>query len=102
MAEVDTGLGWSAEEDWLINGAGVIANVLQIGSPDYPNQPLPYGVVSAALSINCVLLQHRTRRMYSCLDCLIHRGILSYPVILLATSRMLLAELLYIVAAGLL
>lgn len=42
MAQQDTGLGWSAENDWLIStGDTQIAEYTVAGGPSYPGQPIP-------------------------------------------------------------
>lgn len=43
MAQQDTGLGWSAKEEWLLyGGSAVVATLNDYRAVGYPNQPLPY------------------------------------------------------------
>ena len=42
MALIDTGLGWSADEDFLKQYAGLLGNITVTGGSAYPNQPIPY------------------------------------------------------------
>lgn len=48
MAQQDTGLGWSAKDDWLVSLSGVIGTANEFGGPDYPGQPIPKGYTTAA------------------------------------------------------
>ena len=42
MAQQDTGLGWSAKEDWLIQSAGsIVATLRKFGGTSFPGQPIP-------------------------------------------------------------
>lgn len=42
MAQHETGLGWSAKEEWLASSAPVeISRIDSVGGPDYPGQPIP-------------------------------------------------------------
>lgn len=42
MAQQDTGLGWSAKDDWLVQGAGsIIATLKKFGGSSFPGQPIP-------------------------------------------------------------
>lgn len=42
MAQQDTGLGWSAKDDWLVQGAGAtIATLKKFGGSQFPGQPIP-------------------------------------------------------------
>ena len=41
MAQQDTGLGWSAKEEWLISTAGLLLEFKEFGGSDFPGQPLP-------------------------------------------------------------
>ena len=41
MAQMDTGLGWSAEESYLLSVAGQFGSMGIIGGDSYPNQPIP-------------------------------------------------------------
>lgn len=43
MAQQDTGLGWSAESDWLVTAeSSELGSSREINAPDFPNQPPPY------------------------------------------------------------
>ena len=48
MAEIDTGLGWLAEDGWLTRISGTVANSEVFGGAAYPNQPIPKNLSSAA------------------------------------------------------
>ena len=42
MAQYDTGLGWSAKDNWL-KGSGpiLLGTISDVGGPSFPNQPIP-------------------------------------------------------------
>lgn len=41
MALIDTGLGWSADEDWLKQTAGTLGTITTVGGDLFPGQPIP-------------------------------------------------------------
>ena len=48
MPEIDTGMGWAANSDYLVQNAGaVIGSTSIFGGPSYPGQPLPKNMSSA-------------------------------------------------------
>lgn len=43
MAQIDTGLGWSAKSDWLFSSEHAqMCQFVKIVAPDFPNQPSPF------------------------------------------------------------
>lgn len=44
MAQQDTGLGWSAKGDWLLNSATQIAFISDVGGSDFPGGNVPYSI----------------------------------------------------------
>lgn len=41
MAQIDTGLGWTAKDEWLMSVPGEVARIETIGGSAYPGQPIP-------------------------------------------------------------
>lgn len=41
MAQQETGLGWSAKDNWLTSNSGILLNFKQFGGSEFPGQPLP-------------------------------------------------------------
>ena len=46
MAQRETGLGWSAKEEWLVFTNPTIAEIHVIGGSQYPGQPIPKNMTS--------------------------------------------------------
>lgn len=42
MAQTDTGLGWNAKSEWLLQSATQIAFISDVGGPDFPGGNVPY------------------------------------------------------------
>lgn len=52
MAQQDTGLGWSAKEEWLMQAAGSVVTFQEFGGSQFPGQPLP--IVSTLADLRSV------------------------------------------------
>lgn len=52
MALIDTGLGWSADEDWVGQSNGMLGKINIIGGPSFPNQPFPVTTNQATDLVN--------------------------------------------------
>lgn len=48
MSQIDTGLGWSANSEYLIQAAGQFANCRSFGGSEFPGQPIPRDCASGA------------------------------------------------------
>ena len=47
MAQIDTGLGWSAKSEWLFQSGGIeIGTMREAGGQYYQGQPLPYAATN--------------------------------------------------------
>lgn len=47
MAQLDTGLGWSAKEEWLMRLPGQFSSIDSFDDTNFPGQPLPVGSTRA-------------------------------------------------------
>lgn len=72
MAQQDTGLGWSAKDEYLVSGGGgLLGKISEYEATGYPAQPLPYTPTNADLSASGLLVgsYYQYRTYYSYLGC---------------------------------
>lgn len=59
MAEIDTGLGWSAQDSYLKQTTGPMGNVqILTGGSDYPDQPTSYQTTAEGIVANGIYMGH--------------------------------------------
>lgn len=70
MAQQNTGLGWSAKDNWLIQGDGAtIATLKKFGGSQFPGQPIPQAETGYDVQNNGVTLGHDADSTYYLAAC---------------------------------